>query len=221
MKILITGSDGYLGSHLVSRLRVGHEITKFDPYPCSFDEWMKQWNEISKYGATQDYVIHAGAILSRRKADVNITFQMNTMATQIIARDCRMNNWKLLYVSSCAAIEPVSVYGWSKHIAEMFVRCFHPDSVIVRPFNIWGDENEYKDPSIVQKILTGKLEYIFKDCVRDFTHVNDVVECMIEVVEKGFPARGTYEIGTGLGTHVSILFNQFGHGQPRTFENRW
>ena len=123
-----------------------------------------------------------------------------------------------MYVSSCAAIDPVSVYGWSKHFAEMFVRCFHSHSVIVRPFNIWGDESEYKDPSIVQKILTGKLKYIFKDCVRDFTHVNDVVECMVEVVETGAPVSGTYEIGTGLGTHVSILFNQFGHDNPEYLE---
>ena len=88
MKILITGSDGYLGSHLVSRLKIEHEITKFDPYPCSFDEWEDAWNEVSAYGFAQDYVIHAGAILSRRKADAEIIFQMNTMATEMIARDC-------------------------------------------------------------------------------------------------------------------------------------
>ena len=68
-----------------------------------------------------NYVVHLGAISDSGYDDPDI-LMANTIATQLIAHITNNMGAKLVFFSSCAAINPNTWYGYSKYLAELFVR---------------------------------------------------------------------------------------------------
>ena len=152
-----------------------------------------------------DLVIHCGAISDSQRCD-NELWQMNYQASSRIATACENSNTKLLFISSCTAIEPDTPYGWSKHCAEFYMRqrIAEMNLCILRPYNIWAfDEKNKKTLSIVYKMLTQQLEQIYLHCVRDFIYLSDVVSAIQHVIHNWTP--GTFDIGTAIPTDIHTL----------------
>lgn len=205
MKILLTGHKGFLGSHLLEALKEEHEVHGFD---CrTYQEFDSTFQEVRHRSGKHDIVLHCGAV-SNSEDTSNRLWQLNYQASCDIADYCEATNTKLIFFSSAAAIHPQTPYGWSKLCAEFYLqqKVAGMNLCILRPYNIWGfDEQNKANPSIVYKILTGTLPFIYKGCTRDFIHVSDVVSAVQQVLNDS--TQGCFSLGTAEPTNIQTLLD--------------
>ena len=107
---------------------------------------------------------------------------------------------------------PVSTYGVSKLAAEIYARAYNQefgtDIKIVRFFNVYGPRqvNNFVIPVFLNNALQNKPLRIFGDGsqTRCFTYVDDAVQGMLKVVEKGKTGEA-YNIGNNHPTTILQL----------------
>jgi UDP-glucose 4-epimerase len=133
---------------------------------------------------------------------------------------------KLVFSSSCAvygdcespvseeaAINPKSPYGFTKSMGEQIIKDSGISACILRYFNPIG--GKYKDwsNSLCNNLKKDNFkiygnDYDTKDgtCVRDFINVEDLADAHI----KALNLSDTFNVGTGKGTTVLELVNEYG-----------
>lgn len=167
MKVLITGANGFLGSHIVEKalqngfdtvaaVRKNSNLSHLDTLqghtPLYIDYGDKKGivKLLQEYGPF-DLVIHnAGLTKSfslERYVEVNVGLTKNLMDA-IETSGCLKSDGKLLYISSMAALgpvgpgKPVSLYGISKLKAERVIRESGIHYLIFRPTGIYGARDQ-------------------------------------------------------------------------------
>ena len=78
-------------------------------------------------------------------------------------------------------------------------------------FNIYGETSRKGAVYLFTKgALTGEEIPVYGggNQVRDFIHVNDLVNCVVDIVN-GKVSPGEYEIGTGIGTSINDLIKKW------------
>lgn len=171
-KVLITGSNGFIGSHLVEHLlQHGYRLHCL-VRPTSDLRWIQHLPVELVFGSITDfdsllaavndvdYVYHLGGTL--RSRDKTAYFKVNVEGTKNILEACRQQQAHLtrfIYVSSQAAAgpsvngkpltedeppRPVSLYGQSKLQAEQLVLQYRDcfPVTIVRPPAVFGPRDD-------------------------------------------------------------------------------
>jgi UDP-glucose 4-epimerase len=150
-KIIVTGGAGFIGSHIVDRLKTGNEIHVIDdlssgsrgnlPDGVTLHELDIRSPKAAEVVANiaPDVVVHAAAQISVRismdrptlDTDINVTGLIN-----ILTPLCKNKNTHVVFLSSGGAcygeqetfpaaenhpIRPESVYGLSKRVGEMYL----------------------------------------------------------------------------------------------------
>ena len=109
MKILMTGSDGYIGSHLKPYLESkGHEV---DGYLGEITEFSINNNE-----PLPDMVIHLAALTGVRKS-IEMTdqyYEVNVVGTREVFMSCQEYDIPVLFASSSNAKEVNNPYAETK-----------------------------------------------------------------------------------------------------------
>lgn len=215
-KILITGERGFVGKHLLNRLRrEGSEvITLTDPKGKTVD--IRQWKKIEPISKVKDIdvVYHLAAVTyvpysweePRKTYEVNVLGTLNILE---LCRLCKVN--KLVFISSYVygspkylpvdeshPLDPSNPYMRSKLIAEELCRAYHEDydlnCVILRPFNIYGkgQDERFLIPSICSQIVK-KAAIVLKTSrpKRDYIYISDMIEAC---VKSGFYNGSDFEI---------------------------
>ena len=159
MKIVVTGSSGFVGTKLIKRLRVlKHEIIELD-LTTGFD--LTNWPHISSIKKF-DVLIHLAAkifVPDSYKFPHNM-YNINILGTLNALELCRINGAKMIFASSYVYGVPLYLpidenhptsafnpYCRSKLIGESLCMSYSKDFgvpvIIFRPFNIYGpDQNE-------------------------------------------------------------------------------
>ena len=198
MNVAITGSRGFIGGHLKSRLmNDGHKIVEWDlkqnPPKCIKDF---EINEI-------DYVIHLAAYADVRASlkDPQKYWDNNVVNTTKIQKICGYNNIPLLYASSsCIHNWWLSPYGISKKVNEETAQF---GQVGLRFTTVYG--RGARDSMLIGRLIDGNVKYLTTH-IRDFIHVDDVVEAIVLLMSKDIrKLKPAYDIGTGVGNKVSDL----------------
>jgi UDP-glucose 4-epimerase len=112
-------------------------------------------------------------------------------------------------------VNPESQYGVSKHTVEHYLYLYQHQSglasTVLRYPNVYGPRQNPKGEAGVIAIFIGKMlqavtPTIFGDGaqVRDYVHVNDIVQANSLALVKG--DNGFYNIGSGVGTTVNELY---------------
>ena len=109
---------------------------------------------------------------------------------------------------------PVSVYGISKLAAEIYAKSynheFNTNIKIVRFFNVYGPRQSlnFVVPIFINKAIKNEPIKVFGDGsqTRCFTYVDDIMEAVMKVVEKG-KAGEAYNIGNNDPTTILELAN--------------
>jgi len=196
MKVAITGSRGFIGGHLKERLkRDGHEITEWD---------LRINKPIEEFElAGSDYVVHLAAWADVRASieEPQKYWDNNVTNTTRIQKHCYYNNVPLLYASSsCIHQWWLSPYGISKKVNE---ETAYDKQVGLRFTTVYGEGA--RDTMLIGRLASGNIKYLTNH-VRDFVHVDDVVDAIILLMNSDIRLlKPAYDIGTGKGDVVSEL----------------
>ena len=202
MRIALTGSRGFIGSHVKDRLMsLGHEIDEWDE---KINKPLKDFTCVSK-GQTEhiDYVIHLAAYADVRESinEPQKYWDNNVERTTEIQKFCDFYDIPLLYASSsCIHDWQLSPYGMSKKVNE---ETAFPNQVGLRFTTVYGEGA--RDEMLIGRLIEGRVSYLTNH-IRDFVHVDDVVDAMILLMEhNAWVLKPAYDIGTGNGVVVSDL----------------
>ena len=198
MKVAITGSRGFIGSHLKTRLENdGHEVIEWDlrqEPPQSIKDFDPQ---------DCNYVVHLAAYADVRRSlqEPDLYWKNNVENTTRIQKICHYNNIPLLYASSsCIHNWWLSPYGTSKKVNE---ETAIDKQVGLRFTTVYGDGA--RDTMLIGKLIDGSIGYLTRH-VRDFVHVSDVVDAIVLLMSKDIGMlKPAYDIGTGIGNVVMDL----------------
>lgn len=221
MKILITGSNGFIGKNMINYFKkLGHDVIGMD-WPFN---WALPWDSI-------DHVIHCGAISSTTERNADKLYDRNYKFTIELVARCAKNKIPIQYSSSASVYgfgkspedfkegsnnkSPMNGYAWSKFYLDKYMTHLYAEFGTkiqgFRYFNVYGPMEEHKgdQASPVTKFydqaINQKYIKLFKNSdryVRDFIHVEDI--CKVHEKMIGKPS-GIYNVGTGITTSFETI----------------
>jgi len=235
MKILVTGGNGFIGTNLVRKLtEEGHEVVSIDDLSNgSANNEVRRasyiYEDIEKIsyfdGTEVDIVFHLAA-LSRIQPSFNYPseyFRVNTKGTEILADWANQYKVKVIFAGSSSIhqnhlLSPYATYKYlAENILQMYKVVYGLDVHIARFYNVYG-------PGEIQEGEFSSLLGVWKECiknneplpivgdgeqVRDFTHVDDIVDGLIKISEYNSPENNVWELGTGITHSVNDVFTYF------------
>jgi len=175
MRVVVTGSNGFIGKNLVEKL-----ITNPDILGVQCIDIKTGWDIkfIDKLVVVPDVIVHLAAEVSVFNEDHDQIVKTNMLGFMVVADYCKKHNVRLIYASSSSANNITSMYGMSKKFNEYYAMIYAPNSLGLRFHNVYG-KYQRKD-TLIGKILNERKITLHNngDNVRFFTHVNDVVDCI-------------------------------------------
>ena len=193
MRVLITGTNGFIGSNL----------KKYFDNPLEMNEDVlvtKEWlDENNPYA-----VLHVGACSNTLETDVNYIMKVNFESTKILTDWCKANNKRMIYSSSAASYGtngeyPSNLYGWSKYVAEQYV--ISNGGIALRYFNVYGPGEEHKGnmaSMAYQMMKAGSAKLFPGKPKRDFIYVDDVAIANLHAFAHYDALSGKkYDVGLG------------------------
>jgi UDP-glucose 4-epimerase len=224
VKLLVTGSDGFIGEHATKyAARRGYEVVGFD---------LKQGSSIlsstdvlhAVAGCT--HILHLAAYTGTQTFQHNLHRNYQTNVCGFLnmldaARESHVS--KFVYASSSAVYcgnsfcEDDVISGLQSHYAksklmdEMVAASYQIPTIGLRYFNVYGPGEEKKGDccSPIQHFLNSRHAgvpiTIYGDGTqaKDFIHVSDVVAITFQLMESD--AEGIYNVGTGVATSFNRL----------------
>jgi len=208
MKLLVTGSEGFIGKNLIKFLSIDHEVEGFEYTPNVYPD-------PSKY----DWIIHLGAISSTTETNVDKILTQNYEYSTRLLQMCDQMGTNFQYASSASvygnthffneecAVSPQSPYAWSKYLFDRFVEQAGEFNILVqgfRYFNVYGPHEEHKgnQMSPISKFINqAKQNGVIKifenseNYMRDFVSVFDVCEVHKQMLDAD--VSGIFNVGTG------------------------
>lgn len=236
-KILITGNSGYIGSHL-SKILLTYsdvELHGLDKDPAKIKLHKQYIQDISldtEWNISDEYdcVIHLAAEVAVGRSVLTPTkyYLTNTFGTLNVLN--KIKTKRLVIASTGAAAGLGSPYGISKRAMEdiIFEQAKVPFTIF-RFYNVTGSDGiDPTNPdglfaSLIAASKTGTFtifgnDYNTKDgtCVRDYTHVNEICNAVIQGI--GESTNNIENLGHGIGTTVREMVELFKTVNNCTFD---
>lgn len=230
-KILITGSSGYIGSHLCEMLGDEYEVHGLDIvdpqvplnefYRCDIKRPFEVPGDIE-----YDAVIHLAALVNVGESELKpISYYItNLNGTMNVINKIKTKNF--IFASTGAAVGCESAYGISKRAAEDVVREFcttHRPTpyTIFRFYNVIGSTvvAPTNPDGLMYNLMkareTGEFTVFGNDydvspdgtCVRDYVHVNEICDALKQAIEN--PSNSIESLGHGVGYTVNEIVGKF------------
>jgi UDP-glucose 4-epimerase len=237
MKCLVVGASGFIGSHVVRRLR----FAGMDVYPVGGESRVQStpvdaagWRDLFESVGPFDVCLncagraHVGKSLTEPLQDFSGNTQLVFWLLDAIRHhqpECRFvnissaavyGNPESLPVHESAPSRPLSPYGWHKRISEQiceeFAVCYGLKTCSVRGFSVYGPglrKQLFWD--LAQHALTQTELRLFGTGTetRDFIYIDDFVTAMICVLSKS-PFQGEcLNVATGQQTSIETAAKRF------------
>jgi nucleoside-diphosphate-sugar epimerase len=222
-RILITGSEGNIGSRLVPYLKLqGHVVFRTDIIQATEDDY-KVVNILCHADLDAAFelfkpevVYHMAAMVSRVTCEdsPSTTIETNITGLHNVMVLCKKYRAKLIYFSTSEVYgniggvlsedrdcEPNNLYGLTKYLGEKLVEYEVKnglDAVIVRPFMFYDEfetKGEHRSAMIrfTWNLLRKEKVTVHKGSSRPWMHMSDAVKILERIMYEPF---GIYNIGT-------------------------
>jgi len=210
MNILVTGSSGFIASHLIPKLEsLGHDVIEMDMKGVGGD--CSAYGDCLENIIDTEIVIHLASFIDVQESiQKPFVYFQNNLGGLVNMLNASLGNKvkRFIFASSAAADNPQSPYGLTKLCGEqwcdLFTKCYGLSTVSLRFFNVYGKgTNKGVIPLWINKIKKGENPVINGDGeqTRDFVYIDDVVDAIICAMN--CDATGVYEVGPGID--ISIL----------------
>jgi len=214
MKILITGSAGFVGQHLVKELSGKHEVINYDLVDGQdvLDSIL-----LTKKLLGVDLIIHLAAFISAQESwQKPMDYMRNNALGTLSVINCAIKAGvkKVIFFSSAAVkAKPLTPYAVSKISAEEIVKLYSNkiNTVIVRPENIYGLGQKanygYVIHNFINAVKSGNKITIFGlgKQSRDFIYIDDVINVIEKLINFEIKSGSVISLGTGKQTKILDL----------------
>jgi len=250
MKVLVTGATGYIGSHVCKLLKEhGHYVAGWDiNIHGEYNDVSQYVNVLENIDVTEKYlhgtydaIVHlAGrSVVPQSLKEPAEYYRVNAMGTSNILDNLNTSNF--IFASTSSAWEMASPYARSKVAAEDIIKEKANGHTIFRFFNVSGTDGinrQLGDPThlirVAAMVCAEKLpsvnifgmDYNTRDgtCIRDYIHICDLSNAIVNAVEKG-PTNTPYEcLGSNVGYSVLDVLDTMdkvsGKKMKRIFSDR-
>ncbi len=182
MKIIITGSEGFVGRTLAASLfDQGYQIIRVDRAIGIEAGDFFTGADLSDV----DVVFHLAAqtsVFNRNKSDI---IHDNIEVFKTVCDACSRAGTRLIYASSSTAANgnTTSLYGISKLFDEQYARCYNPTATGVRFHNVYGSNP--RQGTLLWHLLHDKRVKLYNDGLneRHFTYIADIIRGLLYVME--------------------------------------
>lgn len=233
MKILVTGGAGFVGTNLIKRLlKDGHEVISIDNYSTGLKSnhqfgcnYLNDDLRNLIHFPNVDVVFHMAAIARIQPSFINPKdyFTTNANGTLNLVDWCSNNDIPIIYAGSSSKHSGrfKNPYTFSKDvgedIVELYQKHFGLSVSVARFYNVYGPHQLLEGGYTtligrwINNIDNGIQCEIYGDGEkrRDFTHVDDIIDALILIMEK--EAWGyEFELGRGMNHSVNEVAEMFG-----------
>ncbi len=224
--ILVTGGKGFIGSHLVKRLKKdGHTVVVVDRKSGVDINGKKLYGVFKK--KRFDSVVHLAAEVGvrdsfKRPDEYMYTNVVGTHRLLKLVKEYKIKQF--IFASSSSVygkrkgkkgfketdmLSPISPYAYTKQVAEQLCEAMLKDSKVkltmLRFFTVYGPNNR-RDMAVfkfIDAIARGnKIDVYGRGTKRDFTYVDDIVEAIVRVIKKPLKSE---VINLGNSTPTTVL----------------
>ncbi len=211
MNILITGANGFIGSHLVAKLAQDINNTVYAVYRKDNQANLPQVKKIFVDLSTENFenqlpkeidcIVHLAQSEAYREfpEKANQIFDINVKSTQRIAEWALKNKIKKFIFSSTGNVykqqnillkendtcEPIGYYGASKFAAEQLIKPYQDffDVFILRIFGVYGPgQKQMTIPNIIDRVKNNSTVTLAKNAGLFFTPL--YIDDCIEMIER-------------------------------------
>jgi GDP-4-dehydro-6-deoxy-D-mannose reductase len=223
-KVIITGSDGFIGKHLVKRLsQCDFEVFSYNRSDGDI-ELESTWEHFERV----DIVIHLAAksFVPNSWIQPKEFISTNLLGTTEALKFCKKYNSKLLLLSTYLYGNPIKLpiaedsdldytnpYALSKKMAEdiciFYSKFFNLDITILRPFNVYGpgQANHFIIPKICSEVVNnGFVKLGDTSPKRDFIYIDDLIEAIVISINN-LRGLNIYNVGSGTSNSIDEVVN--------------
>lgn len=210
MRIMVTGGSGFLGWNLCQELKkkfmvfgsyFHHNCIPDGCIPFKLDLSFPREVQNSIKQIKPAIIIHTAALTKPDFCEKNqeLAKKVNTEATRNIARICKEENIKLIYISTDLVFngkkgnyseedppDPVNYYGETKLLGEIALKELFPEALILRVALMYGLGNGINGcftDWMYSSLERGEKLKLFTNQYRTPILVNDVIICILKFIE--------------------------------------
>ena len=215
MRVLVTGSAGFIGHHTVEALRQrGDRVTGLDK-KTGWDLSWKTPYPVEGY----DAIVHHASSCSTPGSIVNPrgTFYDTVLSAANILESARLGGTPIIVTSSVKARDGMTPYGAAKRMVETWAteyrNAYGIPVIINRPGTVYGPGQEGSEESgwiawFCEAKRLGREVTIYGDGkqTRDLLHVDDYVALILAQLDDiAAYDGGTFDVGGGKENEVSVI----------------
>ncbi|MBE8722874.1 dTDP-4-dehydrorhamnose reductase [Sphingobacterium pedocola] len=208
MRILITGSNGQLGSELQDILK---DNTNYECYFLNRKQLPLDQTAIIQdiLGTYQpNVIIHTAAYtaVDKAEAEQELANKINYLATEEIAQYCRLNETKLLAISTDyvfdgnssvalredATVDPLNVYGLTKWKGEQAILKWYPEAIIIRTSWVYSTYGTNFVKTMLRLMSEQEGISVINDQIGSPTYAYDLAQIIVYIIDSGKWIAGIY-----------------------------
>jgi nucleoside-diphosphate-sugar epimerase len=222
--ILVTGSNGFVGSYLSKALKSHHyKLIEIDYNSNTHD--LCDWNLVKNIPQADTIVHLAGKSYIPDSFENPLSFYNNNIISTLnILEKAKIEGSKVIFFSTYVygvpkylpidekhETDPQSPYTQSKLVCEELCKAYHRDfgvSVTVfRPFNIYGpgQKANFFIPTIISQIREKFIYLNDSRPKRDFIYIDDVIDALLLSIKDRNNTFEIYNLGTEISSSVKEI----------------
>lgn len=199
MKIVITGSNGQLGSELQDLLKdhADKELYFLDRKQLPLDQTRIIQDILAMY--QPDLIIHAAAYTAVDKAESEpaLADAINHLASEEIAQYCRLHDVKLIAISTDyvfdgnsdkalteeATVDPINTYGLTKLKGEQAILKWHAESIVIRTSWVYSTYGNNFVKTMIRLMSERDEIGVINDQIGSPTYAKDLARAIVDIIE--------------------------------------